>query len=128
MIWDPSGNLLNVTANTPEGVLKVAEVAQAYIRSRVVMKLGLFALSALFLIVAALLVVFAPPGRETAATVISTSLLVVAIGSAGFTAFRFKIPFVSAEAQTFTDQSQHGDKRDFSGRNTNAHGGPHAAA
>jgi hypothetical protein len=100
MHWDGDGNLRELTAEGDHGITKISEVAQAYIRSRMLMEFGLFALSALFLVVSALLAVFAPTGRETISSIIAAALLVVAIGSAGFTAFKFKIPLINVEAST----------------------------
>lgn len=96
----PSGLINRVAASGTEAVRAGADVLNAQIRSQNQLKLGLYALSALFVIVAALLVVLAPEGREAVSSIIATGLFVLAVGSAGFSTFAIKTPLVSAQAGT----------------------------
>jgi len=75
-----------------------AEVLLAHMRGRLIIRLSLYGLAGLFMIVAALLVVFAPNGRETTTAIVAAALFAVAIGAAGFGTFAIKTPLVSAEA------------------------------
>lgn len=91
-------------AEGDEAVEAQAAVLQAHIHSQTVLKLGLYALAGFFVIVAAVLVVFAPAGREGVTTIIAFSLFAVALGSAGFSAFAIKAPFVAAQASSHPPQ------------------------
>jgi hypothetical protein len=74
-----------------------ADILLAHMRSRLIIRLSLYGLASLFVIVAALLVVFAPSGRETATAIVAFALFAVAIGAAGFGTFAIKTPLGSAE-------------------------------
>jgi len=75
--------------------MKYAEVQARY---TTVQRLGLFGLAAFFITVSAMLVVFAPDGRETATHIIAASLFALSVGVAGFGYFRFKVPLVDISA------------------------------
>ena len=77
------------------GVKAHAEIMTAQIRATVVMRLGLYSLAGIFLITAALLIVFAPIGRETATSFVAAALVALAMGSAGYGAFSFRAGNVS---------------------------------
>jgi hypothetical protein len=94
---DNRGNI-NASAKGEEGVKAQTAVLIAHIQARVVIKLGLYVLAGIFVIVASLLVVFAPSGRETATEIIAAALFALAAGAAGFSTFAIKTPLVSAEA------------------------------
>ncbi len=94
---DDQGNF-DGSASGEEAVKAQAEVLIAYMRGRLILKLGFYILAAIFVIVAALLVVFAPNGRETATSIVAAALFALAVGSAGFGTFSIKTPLVSAEA------------------------------
>ena len=94
---DHKGNIL-ASAEGEEGVKAQTQVLVAHIRSRVIIKLGLYLLAAVFVIVASVLVVFAPAGRETATDIVAFALFALAAGSAGFSTFAIRTPAGSAEA------------------------------
>src|SRR5271157_5477620 len=56
--------------------------------------------AALFVIVAALLVLFAPYGRETASSIVAVALFVIAVACAGFSTFAITTPVLSAHGET----------------------------
>jgi hypothetical protein len=94
----PTGLISALGASGAEAVRAGASVLNAQIQSQTKLKFGLYALASVFLIVAALLVVFAPDGRQTISSIVAVALFVVAVGCAGFGAFAIKTPFVAAEA------------------------------
>ena len=94
---DDRGNF-GARASGAAAVQAQTEIVIAHIRARTLIKFGLYGLAALFVIVAALLIVFAPEGRETATTIVAIGLFALAAGSAGFGAFAIKTPLVSAQA------------------------------
>jgi hypothetical protein len=59
--------------------------------------LASYGVSAVFAIIGAALIIFAPASREVAANVTSTALLVLAFGIAGFTRFKAKAPGLAVE-------------------------------
>jgi predicted RND superfamily exporter protein len=83
---------IRVVARGAEAIRAGASVLNAQIQSQTKLKFGLYALASLCLIVAALLVVFAPDGRETISSIVAVALFVVAVGCAGFGAFAIKTP------------------------------------
>lgn len=87
---DDDGNLRTLSTQGAEAVRVGGEILNQHIRSQTVLKLGLYVLAAVFLVVAALLVVFAPEGREGVTGIIAFALIVVAAGSAGFGTFYFR--------------------------------------
>jgi hypothetical protein len=99
-------NLGNIEASAEglEAVRAQAAVLTAYIRSQFLLRLALYCLAAVFVLVAAGLVVFAPAGREAPTTVIGLALFAIAAGCAGFGTFAIKLPGMSAAA---------GNGRDF---------------
>jgi hypothetical protein len=86
------------SAEGDSAIVAQAEVLKAHIRSQMILRLGLYILAAFLMVVASVLVVFAPPGREAVTTIVGLALFAVALGSAGFSAFAIKAPFVSASA------------------------------
>lgn len=76
------------------------DVAIAVHNGLVRMRIALLCLAAFLAVVAALVVVFAPAGRETGANIIALALFVVAAGIAGFTFFKLKVPLVEVQAGT----------------------------
>jgi hypothetical protein len=66
--------------------------------------------SVAFAVTAAVLIIYAPESRSTAANIAATALLVLAIGIAGFTRFSAKLPGMSLKAD---DKRTHvGERRD----------------
>ena len=61
------------------GIEEQAQLFAAHIRSRLIMRLGLCGLAALFVVVATLLVVSAPDGREMATSIIAAALFALAV-------------------------------------------------
>ena len=96
----PTGLIRALAASGAEAVRAGADVLNAQIKSQTKLKFGLYGLAALFLIVAAVLVVFAPEGREAVSSIVAVALFVVAVGCAGFGAFAIRTPLVTAEAGT----------------------------
>jgi hypothetical protein len=94
----PTGLVRRVATNGAEAVRAGAGLINQHIRSQTQLRFGLYALASLFVIVAALLVVFAPDGREAVSSIVAVALFVVAVGCAGFGTFAIKTPVVSAEA------------------------------
>ena len=103
----PTGLIRAVTASGAEAIRASAGVINQHIRSQMRLKFGLYVLASLFVIVAALLVVFAPDGRETVSSIIAVALFVVAVGCAGFGTFAIKTPVVTAEAGTDSPRPTH---------------------
>jgi hypothetical protein len=81
-------------------------VLMAQIRARTIQRVGLYLMSAFFLLGAVLIMVFAPTGRETMATLIGVAMVVVAAGSAGYGAFGLRLPGVEA---SFRQMNSAGD-------------------
>jgi hypothetical protein len=102
---EPNGGIL-ATARGIEAVHAGAAVLDAYIRSQAKLKFGLYCVAALFMIIAATLVVFAPDGREIISSILAVALFVVAVGCAGFSTFALKTPVLSALGETAT--ARHG--------------------
>lgn len=78
----------------PEAVARLAQIATEREKTRrilIVSAVGLFC-------VAALVVVFAPPGKEGLAYVLGAALLVIALGAIGASQFKFSVPGVTLEA------------------------------
>jgi hypothetical protein len=78
---------------------------QAHIKSQMTLRLGLYCLSAFSLALAGVLIVFAPPGRETLTLFVGGALFVVACGCAGFGAVAVKVPGFNATASTASGPS-----------------------
>jgi hypothetical protein len=89
---------IDAKAEGVEAIEAQVQVINAHIRSQTLLKFGLYGLAAFFVIVASVLVVFAPAGRETVTTIIAIALFAVAVGSAGFGTFAVKAPGVSVQA------------------------------
>jgi hypothetical protein len=89
---------IHAIASGAEAVKAGASVLSAYIHSQTVLKVGLYLLAGFFLVGAAVLVVFAPAGREGVTTIIAIALFAVAVGCAGFSTFGIKAPGFSANA------------------------------
>ncbi|MCO6052322.1 hypothetical protein NGM99_21260 [Mesorhizobium sp. RP14(2022)] len=75
-----------------------SKLVAEHIKSQTRMRLGLYTLAALFMIVAALLVVFAPDGRQASTIVVAGALIIVSAGVAGFAALKLKAPAVELTA------------------------------
>jgi hypothetical protein len=91
--------VIHSIANGTSAVRFQRDILLAYMRGRLIMRLGLYVLATVFVAVAAFLIVFAPNGKETASTIVAISLLAVALGAAGFGTFAIKAPLVSVEAE-----------------------------
>jgi protein-S-isoprenylcysteine O-methyltransferase Ste14 len=94
----PTGLIRAVTTSGALAVNAGARVVTQHIRSQTRLKFGLYALAALFVVVAAFLVVFAPDGRQTISSIVAVALVVLAVGCAGFGTFAIKTAAVSVEA------------------------------
>jgi hypothetical protein len=105
---EPNGGIRTIVTGS-EGVKAGAAVLDAHIRSQVKLKFGLYILGALFVVVAALLVVFAPDGRETVSSIIAIAMFVLAVGCAGFGTFAIKTPVISAQAGANPSNVNHSD-------------------
>lgn len=88
------------SASGREAVLAQARVLEQHIRSRTLVQVVAYAVAALFVIVASLLIVLAPDGRETATWIVGGSLLVISAGVAGFTKLGFKTAGMEFEASS----------------------------
>ncbi len=95
--FEPNGKI-STRASGREAVAATSQVLQLHIRSQMVLRLGLYVLATVFVVVAALLVVFGPSGRETETKIVGLSLFVLAVGCAGFGTFAIKTPLISASA------------------------------
>lgn len=94
---DKHGNFVG-TASGREAVLGQIEILLAITRHALILRLGLYALAAIFVVVSAILVVFAPAGRQVETTLVAIALLAVAAGAAGFGTFAIKTPVAAVEA------------------------------
>lgn len=72
------------------------------IRSQLILQLGLYLLAALFVVVASLLVVFAPAGREQLTMFIGGALFILACGVSGVTFAKMSVK--SGEIEVSRDQ------------------------
>ena len=57
----------------------------------------------MFFVIGALVLVFAPEGRETVSTIIGLAMLVMALGAIGVAVFRVKLPGVEVETNMDND-------------------------
>ena len=89
---------IRTVASGAEAVRAGAGVLNTHIQSQTTLRLGLYALAALFMIVAAFLVVFTPNDRQVVSSIIAAALFAVAAGCAGFGTFAIKTPFGSVQA------------------------------
>ena len=87
-----------ISSSGKEAVQAQAQILLADIKSKTMQKLGLYVLAAVFLVGAALLVVFAPDGRQVVSSIIAFGLVAVAAGSAGYARFSVKVPGASIDA------------------------------
>lgn len=107
---DDRGNI-KASAYGEEAIEPQTKLMSEHIRSKMITKLCLYALTAFLAVAASLLIVFAPPERETA-TWILAGALVAAVGSAGFSAFAIRTPKLSTsvgqadESRTRTTEAQ----------------------
>jgi hypothetical protein len=67
-----------------------SRIVTAHIQSQSRIRIGLYCLSAFFMLAACFLAVFAPSGREVTTTIIAAALLLLSAGTAGFTFLRMK--------------------------------------
>ncbi len=79
------------------GETAVATLGKLMIEKEKTKRFLIFAAAALF-IVAALMVVFAPEGRENAAYALGAVLLIIALGAIGATRFALKVPGIEVNA------------------------------
>lgn len=96
--FGPDGKITKIKTSGQEAVRIGGTLISEQIRSLTKLKMGLYFLAASFVLVASLLIVFAPEGRENASSLVAVALIAVALGSAGFGAFALKTPIVSAKA------------------------------
>ena len=94
---DDDGNI-ELRASGNIAVQEGGAVLAAHIRARHWQKLSLYIVAVIFILAASLLVVFAPSGREMQTNIIAFSLVIVALGSAGFATFAFKTQDVHIRA------------------------------
>jgi hypothetical protein len=67
------------------------QVFAAHIASQTRIRISLYVLAGVFVVVSALLVVFAPQGRENLTFCIGAALVLLAAGIAGFSTVRFSV-------------------------------------
>jgi hypothetical protein len=65
-------------------------IVQYSLKMMTIRKLASYGASLLFLALAAVIIVFGPESRTTAANIVAGALLILALGIAGFTRFRAK--------------------------------------
>lgn len=85
-------------ASGRDAVIAQAGVTTQHIRSRTLVQIVAYCMASVFVIVASLLIVFAPEGRETATWIVGASLLLISAGVTGFTKLRVETPGMKLEA------------------------------
>lgn len=93
-----SGSNIETSASGKTALQSQEKIVVAHFRNVLIMRLGLYALAAILVIIAALLVVFAPSGRETLTGVIAFALFALSVGAAGFGTFSIKTPLGNVSA------------------------------
>jgi hypothetical protein len=104
-VMENGGSHLKVSANSPEDLkatMAALPLAAARIQSYQTMRLGLYILAAIFAITSAVIIIFAPNGREIATGIVTVALCVLAAGCAGYGTFGLKTPVASLEAKQTT--------------------------
>jgi len=86
-----AGGDLESDAVGESAVTTQGEVFSAHIASQTRIRIALYVLAGVFVITSALLVVFAPPGRENLTLAIGAALVLLAAGIAGFGTVRFSV-------------------------------------
>ncbi len=74
-----------------------AQIISSYIRAQLVKQIVFYGVATIFILAGCFLIAFAPSGREQVTTIIAAALFALAIGLGGFSYFKLKAPFVSAE-------------------------------
>src|SRR5690349_7178883 len=85
-------------ASGEKAVAAYERVLSAAMAHNTTLRICLYAMACVMLVVCAVLIVFAPSGRETAVTIVALALFLVAAGCAGFATFKLKAPGVDLEA------------------------------
>jgi hypothetical protein len=74
------------------------QIIANYNKAVTVRTIAAYATSVTFAVISAWLIIYAPEQRETAANLVASAFLVLAVGIAGFTRFRAKAPAIEIEA------------------------------
>jgi len=75
-----------------------SRVEELKIRGILIQGLASYIFATLFLITAALLIVFSPKGRETLTAIVASGLIIIALGSYGYGTFSFRTIGLRIEA------------------------------
>jgi len=102
--WDDRG--VSGYGEGAEGVASFERVMLAAMQAKMQLRMRLYAMACLLLLVCAVLIVFAPQGRETAVIIVSLALLLVAGGCAGIATFKLKAPGVDFEAAAPAERNE----------------------
>lgn len=89
--------------NAEYGVSTQAQIV--YIRAQLVKQIVFYGVATIFILAGCFLIAFAPQGREQVTSIIAAALFALAIGLGGFSYFKLKAPFVSAEVGTLPDKA-----------------------
>jgi len=79
-------------AHGGEAMTAQTEIVQYHLRMAMIRTVAAYSISAIFAIIAAMIVIFAPESRGVAANLFAGAFLVLALGIAGFTRFLVKAP------------------------------------
>ncbi|CAN7772858.1 hypothetical protein LJR175_007606 [Variovorax sp. LjRoot175] len=82
------------------------EALATLLRDREKTKRLLIVAACVLFALAALIMMFAPPGRETLSYALGGALLVFALGAIGAAQFKFKLPGVTVETNHSADRSE----------------------
>jgi hypothetical protein len=88
---------VRVNARGPGAIHAIANVLNIQIASQTTRICALYIIAAIFAISAALLIIFAPAGRETAVIIVTVALVVIAAACAGFGIVAITLPGLSAQ-------------------------------
>ena len=84
-----------------EGAMEAqSRIVLGHIKASMIRTVAAYATSSLFAVTSALIVIFAPASRATAADIFAGGFLTLAVGIAGFTHFRFKASGIELGAST----------------------------
>ena len=89
------GSGLYVTANNKHDL----EAVKAGLQAVKAMRLGLYALAAVFAVCATVVILFAPEGREITSGIVTIALCLLAAGSAGYGTLGLTTPIALLEAR-----------------------------
>jgi hypothetical protein len=94
------------SATGEKAVAAYERVLAAAMKHNTTLRICLYAMACLMLVVSAVLIVFAPAGRETAVIIVSLALFLVAAGCAGFATFKLKAPGIELQAAEASPESE----------------------